>query len=474
MGKNERGLSADAAIGWPVDPDDAALAQDNVLWFRANQGSIMGRHPDMYVAIARRRVLGARKTLEEINVLASRVGASVGPVLVIHGSSVRADDPRLHDPERSALVPAGIESVRPKLWTPPEDGEQKVLVSERELTFELSDLSLRSVSFDLHATLVLPTEDWNLRIYSAFKSVLAEAGMDGLLRELEETCGVKRAADYAAGVADRFYHRLDDLVQDDAVLQDPRNRWSLVNNYALVELAVGDARHIGAFFERIGCAGDPQRGAPRLIAMGREVHERISGSKADTWITISEQQAVAGYVRDRGLIMMILSNGSQDAVTECVNLHYPWIPDWHILTPAALGGAGKPSVANAGLLLFQAGCIILRDAIEGKSAPKRVVSSLPRRSKVKLRKAWKRAVEEAHRELLDGLAGAPTDALGRIHEALTVVCRKLGAHPRCIEDLLIAPNEHLHVGNSAYHDHLPVVGLGLPIKHRFYAPTELS
>lgn len=357
------------------------------------------------------------------------------------------------------LKRCSLSSIITPPWSEPRIPAYATVQEVRE---HLLDLQYRSVSFDLHGTLVHPRQGWNLRIWEAFRKVLRKYGCTDISDQLEQLFGESGAADFAAGVAKKYYRRGTPLLDELPVLfQSPKVRWSFTNAYALAELIAGDPGNVGLLKQRVGL---------EICNMGLEVHEHISRSDPDDWYTTPEQRAVVENALSRGLLVMILSNGSYSSVVECTKRYFPQIPPWQVLTPEVLRDKGKPGPTNAVLLLFSLGCAMVRNAIEGRTAIDGLTRAFPQKSKQRLLEDWKRSRAKVRAWLAEQTLQAPHQAIGLLRQGLTEFCAQMGISGSYADALLVMPQQHLHVGNSDHHDALPLVGLGLPFTYLLYAP----
>jgi len=344
-----------------------------------------------------------------------------------------------------------------------------------QLIERLRDVRYRSVSFDLHSTLLLPTGGINEVVYNAFKDVLIENGCIDRVVVLEDLFR-EGAADFVTDLSTNYYRRMDPLLETmPEFLQHPARRWVTANSYTIAQLIAGDPDNISVLIDRLG-HGDVKRSQDRLIRMGWGVQKRISGSRSENWYTTEEQRGIIRATLKRGLLIAILSNGMQSSVSDCAKRYFPEIPSWQVFTPQALKDTGKPSLTNAALFLMSLGCAMVRNAIEGRPAPEEAVRALPRRRQGILGRWMKSRAAVAnrvYRELTDSQKTGSIEApLSIIRDALREFCARMKMPESTAESLMIMPHQHLHVGNSDYHDSLPFVGLGLPFDYALYSAKD--
>ncbi len=439
----------------------------------------LGQHyPNKWVGVNGAGVVAVADSKPDLLRAAMPIADEAGPVSLFH-VLLNPDQGTVEEPGQKPLS-FGRLSVRTsggiqKIDVPPvledETGEcTAAVVIER-----LRDIRYRSASFDLHCTLLLPKRGLNDVIYSAFRSVLRENGCGDRI-ELLENLFAEKAADVVAAFSIHYYRKTDILLERMPVmLQHPASRWTMVNNYVISEICAGGPGHVGVLIDSLG-RGNHDLGVERFVNMGREIQKRISGSSPEAWYVTAEQKGIVEAATERGLLIAILSNGTQSSVCDCAKRYFPEIPAWQIFTPQVLKDTGKPSLTNAALFLLSLGCAMVRNAIEGRPAPEDVVRALPRQRQG-IVESWKKArtavVDTVYREVTDSQKTNSTEAtFSVVRGALREFCARMGMPESAGESLVIMPHQHLHVGNSSYHDSLPFVGLGLPFDYLFYTAKD--
>ncbi len=479
------------------------------VWAQNRSLELSQRYPNRWIAIHDQRVVAV--DLDHARCMQLAQACCEMPITFVHTCAPRVPG------TNEGVVSGNLDDLPADI----RSGSQSV--DAETIGRELRDLRYRSVSFDLHGTLVLSRIGWNERIATAFRRVLAAHGFHDVVVRLERIHGPHTAA-IIAGVAKFWYDCCaaseEGLIERGEVLPfppwNPTVRWSLANSYAIAALiadddertATDDARaYDEVFFARLRertwrrphrkrsserrrareefpglAAADLPRAVEELRLtdewrdMGIAVHEQISGSAPADWYATDEQRAIVRSAIDRGLVTCVLSNGSVDAVRACVAQHFPDIPPWQVFTPTTFSGAGKPGPANAAQLLASIGSAMVRNAIEDRSAPPAVAAAIAshRRRRDALRRRWGSASAELYRRVADGArlrngAGFST----ALREALGWFARALGLPEAAVGEMTMHAHEHLHVGNSKYHDALPLLGLGLPFRCIRYDPSDV-
>jgi hypothetical protein len=448
-------------------------------WARSHMEYLGQNYPDKWVGVSGERVVAVAESKPELMRAVMPLTDRQEPVLLFH-VLVNPDQRIVEEISKRPLsfgrlsVPAsdgGVQTIN----VPPVLEDETNECTAAEVIERLRDIRYRSASFDLHCTLLLPKKGLNDVIYGAFKSVLTENGLRDRIERLENVFGEK-APDVVAAFSIHYYRKADILLERmPYLLQHPASRWTMVNNYVVSEIASGGPGHVAALIDKLG-QGDHERGVERFANMGREIQRRISGSKPEAWYFTAEQRGIIDAATERGLLISILSNGTQSSVCDCTKRYFPEIPSWQIFTPQVLKDTGKPSLTNAALFILSLGCVIVRNAIEGRPAPEDVVHALPRQ-KQGIVERWKKSraamVDKVYHEVTDSQKTDSTEAtFSVVRDALREFCTRMGMPESTGESLLLLPHQHLHVGNSSYHDSLPCVGLGLPFDYVFYTAKD--
>ncbi len=465
--------------GWPTDPRQIAENKRNHEWARLNMEPLAERYPGKYIGVQRSRVVVVADSEAELVKTAEsmdkRNPISVFHILINPDQSTAEQvttNPMSFSRFYSRTKDGDVESIDILPSVNDDDAEE---CTAAEVIERLKDLSYRSASFDLHGTLLLPKKGLNEVVYGAFRSVMIENKCGDDIERLEERLG-NEAADYVAKISTEYYRKADPLLDTmPHLLQHSVPRWVIANCYTIAELISGDMDNIAPLIEKLG-QGDVKRCHERHSAMGIQVQKRISGSKPEAWYATAEQESIVNATLERGLLIAILSNGTQSSVSDCAQRYFPKIPRWQIFTPHVLKGTGKPSLTNSALFLMSLGCAIVRNAIEGGPAPEDVVRALPRQRQG-LVERWKKARAEIRDKVYEVVTdsqkiGSTEATIGVVRNALRQFCTRLGMSESTSESILILPHQNLHVGNSSYHDTLPDLGLSLPFDYILYSAKD--
>ncbi len=305
------------------------------------------------------------------------------------------------------------------------------------------DKDLRSVSFDLHFTLVTSRKSRFEHIYQAFCETLASHGFSEIVEKLENEYGRTEALNLVNDASQSFYDHLHEACEE-SVEWDSVWRWRQTNGNvleALLERYEPEATSAHGGNDRIlfRMFADPfqttlGRVVPELVKrMADEVRIRISGSEPDDWRAGKTEIEIVGLAFERKLDIFIWSNGTQDSVEACAKRWYPRIQRQRVFTPGRLAGTGKPSWQATAMFWFN-----LHVA--------KLDSVLPEDE-------WERQREEATQKLFRSLK---TIKLARrdVHRAYQEWRERFG-WPR---GRLARGYTHLHVGNSDYHDDTLFIG----------------
>lgn len=463
-----------------INVDQAGEAKRSYDWARRHMEDIGGMYPNKWIGIKGERVVAVRDSEAELERAVEPLIDKIQPISIFR--ILKNPDPKTENEVRQNPLAFGVTYYQSsdgdieRVEQPPlheHDVTEDSCASE--VIDRLKDLRYRSVSFDLHSTLLLPRGGLNDVVYSAFKSVLIDYGFSSTV-DILNSCFGENAAEQVASLSTVYYRRADSLLESmPDIFQHPAPRWVMANNYTIVHLIVGDPDHVGLVIRKLG-NNDIKLGTKRLIAMGREVQKRISGSRPEAWYFTAEQKGIVDAAIERGILISILSNGTQSSVIDCAKCYFPEIPAWQIFTPKALKDTGKPSLVNSALFLLSLGCAIVRNAMEGRPAPEEIVRSLPKQSQLTVEK-WRKArayvVNRVYEEVTNSQkTNTAENTLGVIRVALREFCTRVKMPDSVSDSLAILPHQHLHVGNSGYHDSLPDVGLGLPFDYILYTAKD--
>lgn len=338
----------------------------------------------------------------------------------------------------------------------------------------------RSISFDLHQTLVIDRERRNKIICQRTIEVCKK-----YFPHISRRMGVptnRQTENIIAWLAWSYYvdcragrneisSRLLKVDKD-----DPASIWSLVDAHVVahwVETHAPPTVSAGqrldmfdSFWQRLGKLVDQRHSGvdgptrDKLIAelwfeIGREVHEGIPGSEPNAWYVTDEQKVIVKAVVESGLVWCILSNGGQKAAEACTAAYFPVIKPWQVLTPQRLGGTSKPGEVNAALLLASVGAIMVRNAIEGSPSSDALRNACAGRKK-KLRAAWNGAYRNLIADVRYRLINLtrPWRRLDQVKAGLESFLDQLQLPAALVEVIYVSPRQHLHVGNSEFHDSL--------------------
>lgn len=304
----------------------------------------------------------------------------------------------------------------------------------------IRDKDLRSISFDLHCTLVTPAIKLEEHIYAAFRKVLLQRGCHGTLDTLEKFYG-ERAAGIVANLSDRFYVSVtEDMDAPSREFADSVRRWRLANMDVLYRLianaAMGDVEHdIYSYdlYEDPEVNELPNITRADLECMATEVQTCISGSSAAHWKAGEIEKELVSEAFRRGLDVFIWSNGTQASVEDCITAYFPMIPLKNVFTPRRLDGTGKPSWQASALFWFNVHLARIPTGLNETE--------------------WELKRNEATK-YLSGRLRHHVPAEKQVKKALRRWCRMYAD-----ERVTLSPNfSHLHVGNSGYHDDVFDIG----------------
>ncbi len=307
------------------------------------------------------------------------------------------------------------------------------------------DPDLRSISFDLHLTLVSPRSSRNEHIYRAFCRALEHHGFANVVKAFEAEQGYPLALQLICEASDHFHLFLDEVLEHS---WDSIHRWHMTNATILEALleryepgappAQNDpwnhrleSRVYAEPFQRtLG------RATPDIVAtMSREIRLGISGSQPDDWEADAREIDLVDLALKRGLHVFIWSNGTQSSVEACSQRWFPGIPRRHVFTPDRLAGTGKPAWESVALFWFNAQIVRLpSNTYDGE---------------------WERCRAKATKQLFRELKDDER-VFRAVQKAYRHWCRRFGLRVRPLP----SGATHLHVGNSDYHDDLQYVGPG--------------
>jgi hypothetical protein len=462
-----------------------AIAAADSRWFRQNMEPLAERYPNKWLGIQGGKVAVVADSKPELEravrrTLDLRVPVTIGQMLVDPGPEKMAQVAK--NPLSAGIVFSRNGDQVQRMYIQPrvkedDGGENPEDCDAGEVMEHLMDLKYRSVSFDLHGTLLLPKRGWNARIYEAVRGVLVENGCLGEVERFEGIVGeTMDPADFVSTISTDYYRRADTLLETmPEIMQHSKERWVMANAYTIAEITTGHCDNVEILLRKLG-RGDPKKGIAPLIEMSRDVQRRISGSGPEDWYATPAERRIIDTAVERGMLISIISNGTHASVVDCARRYFPEIPAWQVFTPEIMRGTGKPSLTNSALFVFGLGCAIVRNAMEGRRAPEEVAQAVPRQ-RDHIAERWKKAKAAARDMLYTEVTEAQkkestADVFGLVRKAVHEFCVRMEMRGNVEDCLIVAPHNHLHVGNSKYHDSLPTVGLSLGFKYIFYSAHD--